>query len=470
MIGRKEEIELLRRLLDSDESEFVAVYGRRRVGKTYLIRETFDGRFSFVHTGLPRGNRRQQLVHFARSLESFGGGTVRIPQNWFAAFDALKGLLARTPSGRKVVFIDEMPWMDTPKSDFMMALESFWNEWASARKDVLLVVCGSAASWMVKNLFRNRGGLHNRVTARLFLQPFTLQECEQFAAERGLSMGRRDLAECYMALGGIPYYWRYLAKGLGVAQNFDQMFFAQGAPLREEFDELYSSLFKHAEIYKSVVSALATKKMGMTRRELVEALNLSSAGKLTDALDTLESSGFVRSYRFLGRRSRETTYQLIDCFTLFHFRFLDGRVRDERYWSSTISSSGQSVWRGLSFEMLCLLHFRQIRAALGVAGVHAEAYSWRHQGDDTYPHGVQIDLLIDRADNVINVCEMKWCAGKFAIDRAYEALLKNKVATLSGVTGTHKSIHLTLVTTDGVLRNQYAGCVQSEITLDDLFV
>ena len=468
MIGRTKEIEELNRLYESDESEFVAVYGRRRVGKTYLVRETFSDRFAFHHTGLPNATKHQQLVHFKESLVA-AGARVKTPRNWFEAFHALREVVARSAFRRKVVFIDELPWMDTAKSDFLMALETFWNEWASARKDIVLIVCGSAAAWMVKNLFRNRGGLHNRVTARICLQPFTLGECEMFATDRGLGMSRADIAECYMALGGIPYYWRYLARGISLAQNLDRLCFAVDAPLKGEFDELYSSLFRDAISYKKVVAALAKKKIGMTRLELIEALDISTTGRLSEILKTLEASGFIRSYRSYGAKKKNAIYQLTDPFTLFHFRFLETPSTDEHFWSSTLSSPAQAAWRGLAFERLCLLHLPQVRRALGVGSIHVEAYGWSFKGDETYPDGVQIDLVLERADNVINICEMKYSANVYAIDKAYDSALGRKIATFAGVTGTRKAIHLTLVTANGLLRNQYSGRVQSEVVLADLF-
>jgi len=468
MIGRTKEIEELNRLYESDESEFVAVYGRRRVGKTYLVRETFSDRFAFHHTGLPNATKHQQLVHFKESLAA-AGARVKTPRNWFEAFHVLREVVARSAFRRKVVFIDELPWMDTAKSDFLMALETFWNEWASARKDIVLIVCGSAAAWMVKNLFRNRGGLHNRVTARICLQPFTLGECEMFATDRGLGMSRADIAECYMALGGIPYYWRYLARGMSLAQNLDRLCFAVDAPLKGEFDELYSSLFRDAISYKKVVAALAKKKIGMTRLELIETLDISTTGRLSESLKTLEASGFIRSYRSYGAKKKNAIYQLTDPFTLFHFRFLETPSTDEHFWSSTLSSPAQAAWRGLAFERLCLLHLSQVRRALGVGSIHVEAYGWSFKGDETYPDGVQIDLVLERADNVINICEMKYSANVYAIDKAYDSALGRKIATFAGVTGTRKAIHLTLVTANGLLRNQYSGRVQSEVVLADLF-
>jgi len=311
--------------------------------------------------------------------------------------------------------------------------------------------------------------LHNRVTARICLQPFTLGECAKFADERDLGMSHRDIAECYMVLGGIPYYWRYLKRGLSLAQNLDCLCFSADAPLANEFDELYSSLFRDAVTYKKVVTALARRQSGLTRGELLAALGIGGTGKLTDVLETLEASGFIRSYRSFGRQKRDAIYQLTDPFTLFHFRFLVARSSDERFWSSTIASPAQAAWRGLAFERLCLLHLPQIRRALGIGAVHVEAYGWNFKGDENYPEGVQIDLILERADNVINLCEMKYCSEAFAIDKTYEGVLARKLATFAGVTKTRKAVHLTLVTANGLVRNAHAGRVQSELTLEDLF-
>ena len=469
MIGRTHEIQQLARLFESGESEFVAIYGRRRVGKTYLVREFFNDRFSFLHTGLANAPKRSQLAHFFKSLKDCGFTGKATAKNWFDAFDALKQHITLCPDKRKVIFIDELPWMDSPRSDFLAALQAFWNEWASARKDIVLIVCGSASSWIVKKLFRDKGGLHNRITARILLKPFTLFECELYAKSRGLEMSRADIAECYMALGGIPYYWRQLVKGYSLAQNFDLLFFSDSAPLKGEFEELYSSLFRNAPLYVKIVSALATKKVGMARQEMTKAAGITDTGVVSDALETLEESGFIRRYRFFGHKKRDSIYQLIDNFTLFHFRFLNSATMDQHFWTSTTSSPSQSAWRGLAFERLCLQHSEQMRTALGIAGIHTEIYAWRHAADDVYPVGAQIDLLLDRADNVINICEMKFTQGRFSIDKATMQKLEDKAEVFRAVSKTSKAIHLTMVTANGLVRNAYANQIQSEITLDDLF-
>ena len=469
MIGRCEEIAQLNRLYDSRESEFVAVYGRRRVGKTYLVREMFDGRFTFAHTGKSEGSLRVQLHHFHQSLTAFSAARLAKPKSWDDAFGALKKVIAASPESRKVVFIDELPWMDTPRSGFLSALDSFWNEWASVRKDILLIVCGSAASWMVKNLFRNRGGLHNRVTARIWLMPFTLSECERYASERGLEMSRRELAECYMIFGGIPYYWRCLQQGMSLAQNIDRTVFAASAPLRNEFGELYKSLFRSSHLYERVVSVLARKKIGMTRSEIIATAGDGIAGTLSEVLESLECSGFVRRYRSPGKKARDSVYQLIDEFTFFHFRFLDGATTDEHFWQTMAQTPVRSAWRGLAFERLCLLHVRQIKAALGISGIHVESYAWRQDPDESVPEGAQIDLLLERSDGVTNVCEMKFCADRYVMDARAESEISRKLTVFQAVTKTRQTLHLTLVTSFGLMRNKHSGRVQSEVTLDDLF-
>ena len=469
MVGRRKEIEELLMSYNSTESEFVAVYGRRRVGKTFLIRNVFAEKFVFQHSGLAKGGMKKQLRQFVGSLRESGWTDNRPLSDWMDAFDELKKVVKASTLEKKVLFIDEMPWLDTPRSDFITALESFWNGWASARTDILLIVCGSAASWIVKKLFKNKGGLHNRVTRRIHLLPFTLAECQEYTLERGLSMSRKDIAECYMALGGIPYYWSHLVKSNSLSQNFDRMFFADDAPLKNEFAELYSSLFRKTKIHLKVVEALGKKKVGMTREELLDRIKVDSSGSLSQCLEALEECGFIRKYKVIGTK-KKFVYQLVDCFTLFHFQFLcEMAGKDEHWWSRTVTSPLQSNWRGLAFERVCLMHVPQIKSALGISGVLTNVHSWFHAADSVYPTGAQVDLLLDRADNVINLCEMKYSSGPYAIDKAVDSMIATKVEAFKSLSKTQKAVHVTFITSNGLVRNSYWNAVQSEVTLDDLF-
>lgn len=359
--------------------------------------------------------------------------------------------------------------MDTPRSNFISAFEHFWNGWASARKDILLIVCGSATSWIINKVINDHGGLHNRVTQRISLQPFTLRECELFAESKNLEMNRYQIAESYMILGGIPFYWNMLEKGLSLAQNIDKIFFSRNGKLTNEFNQLYASLFKSPQLYISVVTALGKKKVGMTREEILNATDKQSNGALSKVLEELEYCGFIRKYNGYGKKVKQTIYQLIDNYTLFYFKFIQyNENNEEHFWSSSIDSAVHRAWSGLAFERLCLIHARQIKKALGIDGVLSNVYSWRKESDEN-SDGAQIDMLIDRNDQVINICEMKYSLSEFVIDSSYERKLRNKKAAFIDATNTRKAVHLTMVTTYGIRHNSHAGIIQSEVTIDDLF-
>lgn len=469
IIGRKEEQKILISAAQSDNSELIAVYGRRRVGKTYLIRETFNYKFTFQHTGLAKGSIKDQLFSFAISLRDAGYDDCPIPKTWLEAFSLLSQLLKNSMDEKKIVFLDELPWMDTARSNFISAFEHFWNGWASARKDIVLIICGSATSWIINKVINDHGGLHNRVTQRIALQPFTLGECEMFIQSKGIEINRHQIAECYMILGGIPFYWSLLEKGISLSQNIDKMFFAKNGKLANEFNQLYASLFKSPELYINIVTALAKKKIGMTRGEIIEATNTQSNGALTKVLDELEYCGFIHKYNTYGKKSKEIIYQLIDNYTLFYFKFIQqNNNNDKNFWSVSTESPIHRVWSGLAFERLCMTHIQQIKAGLGIAGVLTNVYSWCKNADEN-SDGVQIDLIIDRNDQVINICEMKFSLSEFAIDAEYEQKLRNKKAIFIESTNTRKAVHLTMVTTYGLRQNSHSGMIQSEITLDDLF-
>ena len=463
MVGRKDERRRLLAAKESEYSEFVAVYGRRRVGKTFLVRETFGQSFAFQHTGVKNGSAAVQLARFRQSMVEQGHPKCPELNNWFDAFDNLKTVIRECKADRKVVFIDEIPWMGRSDANFVSAVESFWNGWASARKDILLIVCGSATSWVLEKIVHNRDGLHNRVTYRIRLDPFTLKECEEYARSRGLDYTRDQLAECYMILGGIPRYWRYLERGKSVAQNIDDMFFSGSEKLENEFDELYASLFDHPGPYLAIVTAMAKKKCGMSRDEVSKSSGIENGGALSRYLTVLEQCGFIRRFSEIGKKRKGAVFQLMDNFTLFHFRFMESRgSNDPHFWSAMADSRVRSTWAGLAFERLCLQHIDGIKNALGIGGVLANVHSWRNAN-------AQIDLLIDRRDGIVNICEMKYWAGPYAMTAADDAALANKRAEFKAETKTRKAVHLTLVTSFGVKRNAYSDKVQSFATLDDLF-
>lgn len=468
MVGRIAEQEELRSLLDEAESVFAAVYGRRRVGKTYLVRKTFGNRFAFDHVGMSSGKMSDQLESFRNSLIAHGHRKCPELKGWIAAFEELKKLLERGKEAKKVVFIDELPWMDTSKSRFIPALEHFWNSWAAWRSDIVLIVCGSATSWLLNKVINSKGGLHNRVTKRIRLEPFTLAECEKFSAERGLALDRHQITECYMAFGGVAYYWSLLEKGLSVAQNIDRLFFSPNGALRGEYHELYKSLFRVPEPYERIVGALGTRKVGLTRSAVAEAAGLNDNGALTKYLEELEQCGFVRKYLAFGKVGKDAIFQLVDNFTLFYFCFRAAIQRGaENYWLEKLDAQSHVVWTGLAFERVCLQHVQQIRIALGISGVATNVCSWN--GFDEKGRRAQIDLLLDRNDRVITLCEMKFADEVYALTKKDMESIKHKRAALRFATGTRRAVHLTVVTTEGLARNSYRNEIQKELTLDALF-
>lgn len=463
IIGRKREQEELKRLQESPNSEFVMVYGRRRVGKTYLIREFFHQQFDFYLTGIAHGNRMEQLLNFRTTLQQYDEQLgSKTPQNWFEAFRLLTLLLEKSTNKRKVVFLDELPWIDTSKSDFLKALEHFWNTWASARTDILLIVCGSAASWMVKNIVRNHGGLHNRLTYKMKLVPFTLHETEEYLKELGIRWERSMIAECYMILGGIPYYLKLLDKRLSLAQNIDRLFFSESALLEDEFSNLYASLFRNSEEYIRIIEALAKKKSGYTREEILQQTRISDGGGFSRRLEELEQCGFIRKYRAAGEV--KALYQLIDFYSLFYFRFLKkGRSFDNDTWMHLTGTPAYTTWCGLSFEHLCLAHLEQLKRALGISGISTNTFAY-------YSKEAQIDLLIDRGDKIMTLCEMKFTEEPFCITKAYAEKLEKKRCVVRQVMKRRKGIYIVMVTACGLKSNEYAiNLVQQALTLNDLF-
>ncbi|MBQ9059086.1 MAG: AAA family ATPase [Atopobiaceae bacterium] len=470
IVAREREIQVLTSTLEEEYSQFIAVYGRRRVGKTFLILESFDYTFTFQHSGLANGSLSDQLYAFTDSLRDAGLQNFAQPKNWLEAFSLLKELIRSSQSKKKVVFIDELSWMDTPKSGFVTALESFWNGWASARKDIVLIVCASATSWMLNKIIHNKGGLYNRLTNRIHLQPFTLRECEEYLHAQGIELSKHQILECYMIMGGVPYYWSFLEKGKSLSQNIDSMFFSRDAILAHEFDHLYASLFSHPEDYLKIVSALAGKKAGLTREELVASTKLADSGALSKKLDELESCGFVRKYHAYGKAKRGALFQLIDNFTLFYYKFLSNGSPDEHLWEHSIDSAVKNAWCGLAFERVCLEHIPQIKRALGISGVLTEVDAWSCKADpDRGVFGSQIDMLIARRDQVINLCEMKYSRDEFAITKAVDAAIRHKLNDFRLLSKSKDALHVTLVTTYGLKDNSYSGIVQSVVTADDLF-
>ena len=470
IIGRKRESQILNSALQDNRSHFIAVYGRRRIGKTFLVRETFGYRFTFQHAGMADGGMQDQLDAFRISLKDAGLSVPRL-HSWSEAFEGLKDLVRNSTEKRKTIFIDELSWMDTPKSRLVPELEHFWNSWASARQDIVLIVCASATSWMLSEIVHNKGGLYNRLTDQIHLHPFTLSECEKYVKSGNLAFNRSQIMQYYMVFGGVPFYWTFIRKGLSIIQNIDGILFSKDAPLKEEFKNLYASIFKKPAVYLKIVETLGKKKVGMTRDELIHASGLPNSGDLTRKLEELESCGFIRQYKAFGHSRKDSVYQLIDFFTLFHYKFLADAPNDEKNWANQINTPLANTWTGLAFERVCMEHIPQIKRKLGISGILSDVSSlFCRSNPEKGIAGSQIDLLIARKDQVINLCEMKYSNVEYTLTETEDRKIKTRINDLILYSGTKSAVFPTLITTYGLVENSYSGNIQSIVTMDDLFV
>lgn len=475
MIGRKKEIEILNKLYDSEKSQFVAVYGRRRIGKTYLINEVFNGRITFKHAGLSPiesngkiSPLKKQLKHFYNSLLLSGMKKSKCPDNWMDAFLMLEIFLQEIDNGeRQLIFIDELPWLDTPKSGFITAFEGFWNTWACSRKNIMLIVCGSATSWMTDKLINNHGGLYNRLTYEIKLSTFTLLECEDYFNNENIKFSRYDIVQSYMITGGVPYYMSYYQSGLSIAQNIDNMFFAANAPLKDEFNRLFHSIFANPDLMITIIRAIGSKRCGCTRLELINLISVSGGGTLSNALNSLIKSDFIVKYVPFGGSKREEYFRLTDSFCNFYLKFIEGeRQLPKDFWISNITSQKLVSWRGIAFENVCFNHIAQIKRALGISGVSTNEFAWSKKDDNL---GAQIDMIIERKDNIVNMCELKFYNDEFIVDKSYDKVIRNRISLLEKEISKKYSIHSTLITTFGLKYNEYSNDFTNVITIDDLF-
>lgn len=480
IIGRETEKTQLKRYINSSQSEFIAVYGRRRVGKTFLIKEMFEGNFTFRMTGKEKADTKEQLQNFHYALADFGAETEQ-PVTWQEAFRLLEKYIESLATNQpKIIFFDELPWLDSYRSDFVAALEYFWNNWAYYRSDIKLIVCGSATSWMLNNIINSRGGLHNRVTHQINMLPFTLRETEHYLRSRGFLFEKPEMIECYMVFGGVAYYLSLLEPDKSLAQNVESLFFRRNAELKGEFEKIYQSLFHRAEQHVSIVTALAAKGMGMTRQQIIETLHLVNNGNLSRQLRELEECEFIRSFVPFGKTRKDIMYQLIDPFTLFHFHFLANQMSfSNDYWLKMQSTPAYSNWCGYAFEIVCLNHIEQIVNALGIGGMLNTPCSWIYkptksileseETDEDLKQGAQIDLLIDRNDKTISVCEMKYTFGEYEITKQYDTYVQRRLNIFRKVTKTKKTLVSTYITPFGLADNMYGRRVSCQVTGDDLF-
>ena len=470
IIGRNAEISKLKTITESPRSEFVALYGRRRVGKTFLINQVFENRFAFKMTGVIEGSLKDQFTAFSDAMEEFGHELPETPKDWMTAFVMLKNALKNKikKEERCIIFIDELPALDAGNSNVAGAVGYFWNSWASLQDNVILIICGSATSWMITNVIDSKGGLHDRLTEEMPIHPFTLREVEEYLNEHQFVWNRQMALQTYMIFGGIPYYLSLLDNSESLVQNIDRLFFSRDTKMRREFRRLFNTLYKHPERYIDIVKALSKSRYGMTRGQLSKTLKCANNGHLGDKLEDLVHCDLVRKniVREKEIKSKDAIYQLCDFFSLFYLTFIDRAEIEMEYWSHHINTPEVNAWMGLAYERICMAHIPQIKRALRIDGISTLNYSWRSK---TAKPAVQIDLIIERADKIVNVCEVKYSQEEYELDKEEYEKINRRRNTFIKETGLRHASWLTMITTEGLAKGMYSGMIQSVVKLDDLF-
>lgn len=479
IVGRDREIAKLMRYIKSHEPELIALYGRRRVGKTHLIRTSFQAHdLYFEFTGMRKASLQRQLSAFVEVISKalFNGLNLATPASWQEAFALLNGELQKYPEKKIILFFDELPWMVTPRSKFMQEFEHCWNTQWSQYKNLNIILCGSAASWMLDHVINAKGGLHNRITRRMLLKPFDLATTKDFLVSMGCKFTQQQITELYMVTGGVPYYLKQVSKTKSVTQNIQSLCFDENGILRDEFERLFKSLYEHADINLQIIRALAQKRYGMTRDAILQKTRLSTGGSFNKRLEELEAAGFIRCFIPYGKKSRNRYYQIIDEFSLFHLNWIEPLLRSgfsvvSGYWQTQKKTPAWQSWSGYAFESICLKHIEQLRSALDLQHTGVRPSSWQFipkKGDKR--QGTQIDLLFDRDDEAISLFEIKYADKPFVIDKAYAKNLSQKVDVFTEMNQIKKQLFLIMVAANGLKENMYSeDLIQQVITLDDLF-
>jgi len=472
LIGRESEWQELNEAYHSNRSELILLRGRRRVGKTFLIRSFFQDRYTFHFVGRYKKSKAEQLEAFRYELKSVCGQT-EVPDfhTWKDAFRALESYLQTSSDQRKVIFLDEIPWMDRHGNELIQELDDFWNTWVTNRDDIVLIACGSATAWMRNKFEQNRGGLHRRITRKIYLRPFYLSEVKAYLLDHHIDWDDYQIMQCYMILGGVPYYLSLLKPYLSLPENIDNLLFRRGGELEDEFDELFPALFNKADKYVQMIRLLSMRRVGYSRQEIEQAIHVGG-GTLTTMLENLEDCDFISRYAQYGNKKRDMLYRLSDMYLLFYFQYVDGNhSRDEQFWLHHFSDRGVESWQGFAFEALCLLHLPQIKQALGISGIATAVSSWRYTGDKLLDRkGAQIDLIIQRADGLHNLVEMKFAREEYEITKDYAARLSERRSTFASVTGVAHGLIDTFVTPKGVKRGVNSANVMSQVTARQLFM
>jgi AAA+ ATPase superfamily predicted ATPase len=465
IVGRKTELSYLKQKIESKKAEFIAVTGRRRIGKTFLIRQFADTGTFFEVMGEKDAGLQLQLASFYQKLKPLLKSDLPIkePTSWREAFALLTAFInVQNKNKPLIIFIDELPWLATPKSGLIQALDYYWNSEWSKINHLTLIVCGSASSWVREKLINAKGGLYNRITGTIHLQPLNLREAKLYMKAKGLSFNDQNMIEAYMVVGGVPFYLDQLLKSKSLAQNISSLCFSETGLLFSEYDRLFKSLFGEDSIYENLVAAIASKRYGISRSELIKLLKIKSGGYLSKYLNDLEASGFIQIFTPFQNKKKDYLIRVTDEYTLFYLHWIKPfaieplNIKNTNYWQNSYQKPTYNSWVGLAFEALCLKHSDEIIKALALEGlVKNISFNWFAKGNKMI-NGAQADLIFDRTDGVINLCEIKFSNNPFLVDKEMAKNLLNKLEVFKKNVALKKEIHLTLITANGLKTNPWS--------------
>lgn len=421
-----------------------------------------------------------QLKRFSEGFSAtfYANAILQPYTSWREAFHALTEKIKTLPKSKKVViFLDELPWLATKKSQLLQTLDVFWNSIWSDMPNIKLIVCGSAASWMLEKLINAKGGLHNRLTATIKLKPFTLAETKLFLHSQGIKYNNKQILDIYMVCGGIPYYLAQVKKSLSPVQNINNICFHEDGLLYDEFERLFKSLFDHADISTAIIKEIAKHRDGVMSEVLINRIGASSGGTFVKRLNELMAAGFIERFVPYGRKVRDHYYKIVDEYTIFYLTWIESikltgvKQSKGNYWKNLSQSPTWNTWAGYAYEAVCYKHIDNIIHALELDAISCKVGNWRYiPRKGSSEKGAQIDLIIDRADNTISLCEIKYSVNEFNIDKAIANNIANKVKVFMKHYSTNKHLSVVLITTNGLKKTIWSeDLIDVVITIDVFF-
>jgi AAA+ ATPase superfamily predicted ATPase len=404
-IGRKVEIAQLTALIDLPRPSIAVIYGRRRVGKSELIRHVTQGKNVLSFEGLEGQPKHKQIKNFLFQLSAQSNIREKNISDWP---DALILLRTLTQDGQWIIILDEFQWMANYQNELVSVIKMIWEKYLSQNPDLTLILCGSIASFMKSKVLKS-SALYGRTDYELNLHELNLSEISEFFPGKGSD----EVIDTAMLVGGIPKYLELISEYPSLYDALEPLAFSQDGFFKTEYDRLFASHFGKKPIFMKIIQTLATNPYGLTTGKLAKEMQVASGGTLCHQLDDLESAGFLHSIIPFDKPegSKLRKYILMDAYVRFYHSIIRGSMKEttppNTQFHAIMSSPRYAAWAGMAFEFLCMRHHKEISRILGFHGIPYTAGPFFQRKTLDTP-GVQIDLLFERSDKILVLCEMKY--------------------------------------------------------------